>query len=156
MTWPLDGFHAVHASPVCLTFARVTDWRGNRGDHPDTLTPTLERLAAAEVPWIVENVYEAVPPLRPDLKLCGSQFGLKVQRHRAFQFGNWSAFELMPPCHHIGLLPFMHKGERAFADAMGCEWMNNREAREAIPPPYTEYIGRQLLDALAAADRTHP
>jgi len=39
----------------------------------------------------------------------------------------------------------MHKQERAYADAMGCEWMTNREGREAIPPAYTEWIGKQLL-----------
>jgi hypothetical protein len=56
---------------------------------------------------------------------------------------------LLPPCQHRrGLLPFMHKGERAFADAMGCEWMTNREARQAIPPAMTEYLGAQLLDHL--------
>jgi DNA (cytosine-5)-methyltransferase 1 len=51
----------------------------------------------------------------------------------------------MPSCRHEGLLPFMHKGERAYADAMGCQWMTNREAREAIPPAYTDWIGRELL-----------
>jgi DNA (cytosine-5)-methyltransferase 1 len=40
----------------------------------------------------------------------------------------------------------MHKGERAYADAMGVQWMTNREGREAIPPAYTEFIGAQLLD----------
>jgi DNA (cytosine-5)-methyltransferase 1 len=39
----------------------------------------------------------------------------------------------------------MHKGERAYADAMGCEWMTSHEAREAIPPAYTEYLGRQFI-----------
>jgi DNA (cytosine-5)-methyltransferase 1 len=41
----------------------------------------------------------------------------------------------------------MHKGERAYADAMGCEWMTNREGRQAIPPAYTEFIGRRLMEA---------
>ncbi len=39
----------------------------------------------------------------------------------------------------------MHKGERAYADAMGCGWMTNREARQAIPPAYTEHIGHYLM-----------
>jgi DNA (cytosine-5)-methyltransferase 1 len=32
--------------------------------------------------------------------------------------------------------------------AMGIDWMDWTEIREAIPPAYTEYLGRQLLAAL--------
>jgi DNA (cytosine-5)-methyltransferase 1 len=39
----------------------------------------------------------------------------------------------------------MHKGERAYADAMGCGWMTNQEGRQAIPPAFTHFIGEQLL-----------
>jgi hypothetical protein len=150
MTYPLDGFDLIHASPPCQFYANVTAWRGDPGSHPDLLGPTIERLSASAVPWIVENVPEARP--RWDLVLCGSQFGLKIRRHRGFLLGGWSIpFALMPPCHHVGLLPFMHKGERAFADAMGCTWMPKEDARAAIPPAYTEYIGRQFLATLEAA-----
>lgn len=34
-------------------------------------------------------------------------------------------------------------------DAMGINWMNRDELSQAIPPAYTEFIGRQLLAALA-------
>ena len=102
------------------------------------------------MPWVVENVPEALPTW--DYVLCGSQFGLKVKRHRGFRRGNWTTdLDLLPPCHHRGLLPFMHKGERAYTDALGCEWMSRDEGRQAIPPAYTEHIGRQLLEHLRAA-----
>lgn len=95
-------------------------------------------------PWVIENVPEV--PLRPDYLLCGSQFGINVRRHRSFETSWGGGGELLPPCwHHKGLLPFMHKGERAYADAMGCTWMNKTEARQAVPPAYTEWIGRQFL-----------
>lgn len=148
LTYPLEGFDAIHASPTCQTFARVTAWRGDRGSHPDLLMPMLARLGNVSAPWIVENVPEA--PLRPDYLLCGSQFGLPVRRHRIFQRGNWSAYDLLPPCQHRGLLPFMHKGERAYADAMECGWMTKEEGRQAIPPAYTRFIGEQLLTHLRA------
>jgi hypothetical protein len=148
MTWPLDGFGAIHASPVCLGWARVTAWRGDRSRYPDQIAATRARLQAFGLPWVIENVSEA--PLRPDLILCGSQFGLSVRRHRVFET-SWRAYDLMPSCDHRRLRAFMHKDERAYADAMGCTWMNKTEARQAIPPAYTEYIGRHLLEALERA-----
>ena len=33
---------------------------------------------------------------------------------------------------------------------MAIDWMRWDEIREAIPPAYTEFIGRQLLAALSA------
>jgi DNA (cytosine-5)-methyltransferase 1 len=152
LTFPLDGYDAIHASPTCQTFARVTAWRGSRDDHPDLLAPTMARLAEVTVPWVVENVPEA--PLRRDFLLCGSQFGLNVRRHRVFQTSP-RLFSLIPPCRHRGLLAFEHKGERAYADALGCEWMTNREARQAIPPAFTQHIGEHLAAAVGLT-RTHP
>jgi hypothetical protein len=148
-------FDAASASPTCQGQARVTDWRGSRDNHPDTLTPTLTLLGRVEIPWVVENVPEAavMGRMRADHLLCGSQFGLAVRRHRIFQTGNWSDFQLVPPCWCIGnprTLPFMHKGERAYADAMGCGWMSSKEARQAIPPAYTEFIGGLLMNHLQA------
>jgi hypothetical protein len=148
LTWPLEGWDAIHASPPCQHFARVTDWRGTRELHPDLLTPTLHRLGEVSVPWIVENVPEAIP--RPDLVMCGSSFGLRVRRHRHF-ITSPRLFGLVSPCCHDTVLPFMHKGERAYTDAMGCGWMSNDEGRQAVPPAYTEWIGRHLLAAIGAA-----
>lgn len=145
-------FDAIHASWPCQRFARVTAWRGTPTNHPDLLTPG--RTAQQEVgkPWVIENVPEA--PLRPDFLLCGSMFGLRVRRHRAFET-SWGGQQMTSPCHHHrGLLAFEHKGERAYADAMGCDWMTKTEGREAIPPAYTEHIGQQLiahLESRAAA-----
>lgn len=154
----LTSFDSIAASPTCQTFARVTDWRGSRGEHPDLLRPTLWALGGLPTPFVVENVPEAVDAgaLYPDYLLCGTQFGLRVGRHRAFQVGNWvPPAELLPPCHcrasRRELIPFAHKNERAFADAMGCTWMTNMEARQAIPPAYTEHIGSALMAHLKEA-----
>lgn len=152
LTFPLSGFDAIHASASCQRWARVTAWRGSRESHPDVLTPMLARLAATTVPWIVENVPES--GIRADYLLCGTQFGLSVRRHRVFQCGNWSGYGLLPPhqCYrNPRLLAFEHKNERAFADAMGCTWMTNKEARQAIPPAYAECIGLDLIDYLTGA-----
>jgi DNA (cytosine-5)-methyltransferase 1 len=135
-------YDAIFASPPCQSYAQVTEWRGSREDHPDLVAATRAALRRTGRPWIIENVLEA--PIRRDLVLCGSHFGLRVRRHRAFET-SWQAFGFgLPPCDHRRLLPFAHKGERAYADAMGCDWMTNREGRQAIPPAYTEYVGRLL------------
>lgn len=147
----LARFDAIHVSPICQSHARVTDWRGSRADYPDLLTPSLALLSAQTVPWVAENVPEA--PIRPDYLLCGTNFGLNVKRHRAFQTGNWRPpFDLLPACQcyrNPRLLPFEHKDERAFADAMECTWMTKFEGRQAVPPAFTRYIGGHLLDALS-------
>ena len=36
-------------------------------------------------------------------------------------------------------------GWKLAAEAMGIDWMNRDELAQAIPPCFTEYIGRQLL-----------
>ena len=130
--------HAVHQSPPCQTFARVTAWRGSRDNHPDLLTPALAIVKTLPVPSVTENVPEA--GLRADFRLCGTQFGLPVRRHRVFQCEGWSAYDLQPPCQcyrNPKLLPFEHKGERAYADAMGCTWMTNDGGRQAVPPAFS-------------------
>jgi SAM-dependent methyltransferase len=146
-------FDAIHGSPICQGWARVTDWRGSRSDHPDLLTPTLDFLRAqvTTVPWVIENVPEAAElgPLRPDLLLCGTALGLPIRRHRAFET-SWRALQLTSQCAHRSTdLAFDHSGERAYADAMGCGWMPAKAARQAIPPAYTQYIGELMLAELA-------
>jgi DNA (cytosine-5)-methyltransferase 1 len=141
-----DEFDAVHASPPCQHYANVTKWRGSADDHPDMVSDTRDLLVASDLPWVMENVPEA--PIRRDYLLCGSMFGLPVRRHRAFEVADCPVVQA-PPCRHRKTdLPFMHKGERAYADAMGCTWMSARGGRQAIPPAYTEYIGHQLMAAI--------
>lgn len=142
-------FDAIHASPPCQAYSRATAWRGNRSSHPDLIAPTRELLLETGLPYVIETVREGRRLLRNPLMLCGSAVGVPVQRHRYFE-ANWPLSLLTHPCRHEGLLPFEHKGERAYADAMGCEWMTVLEGREAIPPAYTELIGHQLMQHLQA------
>ncbi len=146
----LGSFDAIHASPPCQAYARSTAWRGSRENHPRLIAPTRDLLEQTGLPYVIENVPDARRELRNPILICGSAVGLQVRRHRYFE-ANWPISILSHPCHHKDTdYAFEHKDERAYADAMGCEWMTAKEAREAIPPAYTELIGHQLMQQIRA------
>lgn len=136
-------FDAVHASPPCQAYSVATVARGDQSSHPDLVGVTRDTLIATGKPYVIENVVGA--PIW-GVMLCGTMFGLPVRRHRVFE----TSFPMMAPggsCRHRKTdMPFMHKRERAYADAMGCQWMTKMEGRQAIPPAYTEYIGRRMME----------
>ena len=149
----LARFDVIHASPPCKAFTK-NQWSRTMGyndNHPDLLTPTREALERWGGPYVIENVPGA--PMRADLLLCGSQFGLNLRRHRLFET-NPPLFTLLPPCwHQAGVAsPFGHPhytGEAdEWAQAMQIDWMKAEDLAQAIPPAYTQYIGEQLLAAV--------
>src|SRR5215467_2745179 len=80
MSWPLDGFDVIHASPPCQDHSSLkinglhgTGWM---------LEATIARLIDQAAPWIVENVGTA--RMRADFTLCGTMFDLNTFRHRKF------------------------------------------------------------------------
>lgn len=156
----LEDFDLVHASPPCQRWAVGRQ----RNDHPDWITPTRNLLLRCEIPFVIENVPSA--PLRRDLMLCGSMFGMQVQRHRHFELEGFGVNQ--PECshvwthgrphtvtghadgpngmwnnpHHLGFANLAHAQE-----LMGMPWTKTiREVTEAIPPAYTKYIGEQFLE----------
>src|SRR5690606_6040549 len=126
------GFDAIHASPPCK-FTTKTGWAyhfGYHADHDDLLTPTRARLEAAGVPWVIENVPGA--PMRVDVQLCGSMFGLGVRRHRWFETGRWTIPPWVLSCNHSARVVSPHgnpnrfKGSAAeWAEAMEIDWMSS-------------------------------
>jgi hypothetical protein len=111
---------------------------------------------------------DAFAPLRGPIILCGTMFPeLRVYRHRLFET-NWP---LVAPPHREHLEPTYTVNKRsrfygmpldlstmrvqvtgggnapvwAKAQAMGIDWMTNIDLNEAIPPAYTQHIGRKLL-----------
>lgn len=92
-------FDAIHASPPCQahsTIAKQVRKRlPGRYEHPDLVAATRERLQATGLPYVIENVVGA--PLENPIRLCGSSFGLDVERHRLFE----CSFPIMAmPCAH--------------------------------------------------------
>jgi len=179
MTFPLDGFDAVHASPPCQAFTQMSArWRGKgtkADEHQDFLTPMLERFRGLSTPWVVENVPGAVRLMGRVLRLHGGMFGLGVHRPRLFASNvlllSMLAEQTRSPVGVYGKVDGRttyryrnngnYKGKsliRAWKSveegqtAMGIDWTDDARAiAEAIPPAYTEFIGRQLLAALNEA-----
>lgn len=153
----LGPFDAVHASPPCQGYSNL-----RKGDHPRLIEPVRELLIASGLPYVIENIQDAKPALRQPVRLCGSMFGLRVQRHRLFETSELP-FGLLPPCAHgcngrihayygkgganvqaAGRQPLLRGSVEQAKEDMGIDWMTWDELREAIPPAYTEWIGAQL------------
>jgi DNA (cytosine-5)-methyltransferase 1 len=139
-------------------------------EAPDLLPQTMKLLQEIGIPWVVENVVGS--PMRTPLTLCGTMFGLTLFRHRRFA-SSLFVFAPFHPSHkgkRVGENGFVcvagdgdsgrgkgagrtrtppdHCSKSAWEKAMGIDWMTKDELREAIPPAYTEYIGRELLKSL--------
>lgn len=147
LTFPLDGYDLIHASPPCQLWAPSTHVGGDRANHRDILTPLLARLRQSGTPYVVENVPAA--PFLPDVILCGSMFGLDVWRHRFFA----TSFPVPQPlCRHTrrpvtvtGHSGGPHEQLAEWSAAMGIDWLSMRWLSQAIPPAFTEHIGRAFL-----------
>ena len=169
LSWPLEGFDIVHASPPCQRWSPAAKVHRDAGKiYPDCLTPTRERLRKWGGPYIIENVPGA--PMQPyTIVLCGLMFGLKVFRHRIFECSDL----ITVPDHPT------HKGKRIgegywsvaggggrwkswgtvkrnitkgtvgeWSVAMGIDWLTRAQLAQAIPPAYTEWIGKQAIRIL--------
>jgi DNA (cytosine-5)-methyltransferase 1 len=162
----LEDIAAIHASPPCQAYSQANNIHG-RTDHPDLIVRTRELLHKTGKPWVIENVPGA--PLECPALVCGLALGCGVKRHRLFE-SNRFLFGTTCPRTHKGdwLLVFGHtvlergkqigttaKGEPIIhrkhvgtdmgRKAMGIDWMSRDELSQAIPPAYTEFVGRQLI-----------
>lgn len=95
---PLEPYVARHLSPPCQEFTTAAHLRKAQGGvsrFGDLLTPSLALVREVwnHQPWIVENVDDNQGKVRRIMApregeyltmLCGSMFGLQVQRHRLF------------------------------------------------------------------------
>jgi DNA (cytosine-5)-methyltransferase 1 len=103
---------------------------------------------------VIENVEAARTVLRDPVMICGDDVGLPVYRRRYFET-NWPLnVPVLAHARHERRAQFDHGAtttESDYRDLMGCEWMTAVEARQAIPPAYTELIGHQLLAYLGVA-----
>ena len=168
-------FDAIHASPPCQAYSE--DMRHlSSGQAEKLIDPVRELLQQFGRPWVIENVEGSPLSTASGLfgehgvLLCGTQFSLRIWRHRKFETS--FACASPGPCRHNGKPINPHREdsrqrmraefgqvdlEAIWRREAGVEWMDRNTGRQAIPPAYTEFIGRQLLDLLIrrADDSTH-
>ncbi|MEV2294632.1 DNA cytosine methyltransferase [Paenibacillus larvae] len=171
----IDQFDVIHASPPCQAHSKargLSEARngGRYGDHKDLIPQTRELLKASGKPYIIENV--AGSPLINPIKLFGSQFkNLYTQRERWFESNiplkepDQARIKMKTPsagngigedgsisiCGNGGVRGLKSKQIVLYwGFAMGgIDWMSREELAEAIPPAYTEFIGKQLKEYLS-------
>lgn len=154
-------YDAIHASPPCQVHSNITR---DKSRHIDLIPQTRFVLETLGLPYVIENVRGAKKVLRNPIMLCGCQFPeLRTYRPRYFES---NVFLFQPPHYpHGDKCPPAGKGlspkgyvsitrgglgmGAGGADyrrmAMGIDWMTADEIQQAIPPVFTEYIGRQLM-----------
>lgn len=161
-------FDAIHASPPCQSFlnlGKVNIALGRDYEYPNLIGQTRELLQALGKPYVIENVQDASEHLINPVRVCGTGFGRPIRRHRLFE----SNVDLEGiACEHkryreqkywTGWRPKGEKrlstvvqvygnagGQHEWPEAMGIDWMDRHGFVEAIPPSYTEHIGRQLIE----------
>jgi len=157
----LRSFDVLAGSPPCQTHSSTKHLRNAQGKSTskvDLIPQTRAGFIASGKPYIIENVPGA--PLIDPVLLCGSAFKLKVRRHRLFE-SNVSLTGTT--CDHksqgrpVGVYGSMRdeipggghtaKSIEEAREAMGIDWMLWGDLVEAIPPVYTEFLGKQVMNA---------
>ncbi|QQM15269.1 DNA methyltransferase [Mycobacterium phage Pound] len=160
----MHEFDAIHASPPCQSQTALTKGtnKAKRDLYPNLIPQTRDLLARFDGPTVIENVQGS--EVRPDLILCGEMFGLGVIRHRHFELN--VPIPTIKHVKHRGRVAGCRHGKwydgpyfAVYGDgggkgsveqwqrAMGIDWTDVRkEIAEAIPPAYSEYIGKYLIE----------
>lgn len=159
------GYALIHASPPCQEVSstrHLRDAQGGKGRTVNLIPQTRKALQRTGLPYVIENVPRA--PLIDPIWLCGSMFGLQVprgplRRHRGFET-NIDGITAPADTHRsqgrpLGVYGTMRddipSGGRTVESLeegralMGIDWMRWSELIEAVPPAYTEWLGRQIL-----------
>jgi DNA (cytosine-5)-methyltransferase 1 len=156
-------FDFIHASPPCQRYSISYHMKNVANIHKKTpmlIEEVRRRMIEAKKPFVIENVPGA--PLVNPIVLSGMNFGLKIIRKRLFELGGFDIFLLPTPnipsnYRDAGFIPYHHgtsikRGhlkniwtKDRLKKAMGIDWMDIKELTQAIPPAYTEFIGRQIM-----------
>lgn len=162
----LGRFDAIHASPPCQSYSTMSNRHGS--DAPQLIDAVRVMLDRAGCPYVLENVTGARRFMRSPLMLHGGQFGLPLWRPRLFESNVLLMSPPPAPRRTDAVAVYGRREDRrvlwrrgdgtvlraatleAAREAMGMPWASWNGCREAVPPAYTEWIGRQLLSTVCA------
>jgi DNA (cytosine-5)-methyltransferase 1 len=157
-------FDVIAASPPCQGYTLAQ--RIQKNEHPDLIGPVRDLLIATGKPWVIENVVGARHKLNDPVMLCGAMFGLETYRHRLFETGGGFTFSAPEHPEHVAKQAKMGRkvppgefmqivgnftGVEKARSIMGMPWATRDGLREAIPPAYTAFVGKQLHDFIRNA-----
>jgi len=170
----------IHASPPCQAGCTLTNGTNRANgwgrEHQQLVPQTRHFLEEIGIPYVIEQPAGHKGLIRTDLRLCMDMFPVGpppwVMRHRDFEI---SGFKVGQPRHvrHRGYVRGMRHGvlrdgpyvaaygsgggKATIAEmqhALGIDWTTEREElTEAIPPAYTEHIGRFFAESLTGVGR---
>lgn len=156
-------FDVYHASPPCQGYSITKSLSGSSA--PLLISEVREAFAQTQKPYVIENVPGAKADMHCPIRLRGNQFGLRVIRDRLFEINPWILSSPLVPAlgttnSHRGMSTggdFVCVAGKNFlleeaSAAMGIDWMTVRELAQAIPPAYTEWIGKQLIEVIERAN----
>lgn len=153
-------YDVVHASPPCQAYSQASaQFRADGKKYVDLVAETRTALKETGLPYIIENVPGS--PLINPIMLCGSMFGMRTYRHRLFE----SNIDLVEPFHPTHVAKNAKMGRRPkenefiqyvghfsgvglVKEMTGMTWLNRYELAQSIPPQYTRYLGRLLMEYL--------
>jgi DNA (cytosine-5)-methyltransferase 1 len=158
-----ETFDLVHTSPPCQFATAYRRRKGVAAGARNLIPRTRALLQDTGLPYVIENVEYARDHLIDPVQLCGSSFGLDVRRHRLFESSepltapacdhDWQTPRFPPATNRVNLRSTVEIGVYRIPlavqrQAMDIDWMTLTELSQAIPPAYTEHVGRQLLEHL--------
>lgn len=146
---------------------------GRSYEHRNYLEAIRARLRATGKPFIIEQPEQGAR-LHAPVRVCGSAFGLPIRRHRLFEsnalilvpgcehdrerekkyWTGWGVWGKEAAANGgrarklAGVVQVYGNGgdRELWGPALGIDWMTPDELTQAIPPAYTEHIGRQLIN----------
>lgn len=143
-----EDFDLIWASPPCQGYSRTRHlpWLKNKV-HPMLIEPIREMFAALNVLHIIENVGDS--PLI-GISLRGGMFGLPFKRLRRFEAN-----------FHIHVPPYVKEpvglSGKQFGGRLSKQHKQMGEVGgQAIPPEYSEWIGKYAIIALRERLAGHP
>ena len=163
--WVQYPVAAIHASPPCQAYSALRHMP-MVGYYPALVDDVRALLDRTGLPYVIENVPGSPVAHQPTLdgrhgvRLTGAMFGLAEDgfgliRERWFET-NWPVSQPEAGRRQPRVVSVFGGGQPGREGGrdkrvMGIDWMTRDELNEAIPPAYTEWIGRQLLAAIERA-----